>query len=141
MAEQIVIPRGFKLLEELESGEKGGGNGVPPAHQGLVSYGLIDPEDMSLSNWNASIIGPQGTTIGDQIYTLKVHCDDNYPVSQPVVTFVTKINMPGVDVRTGLCTKMPDWTRDKSIAHFLCYLRDNMKKAAKLPQPAPGSEF
>jgi ubiquitin-conjugating enzyme E2 variant len=141
MAEQIVIPRGFKLLEELENGEKGGGNGVPQAHQGFVSYGLADPEDMSLSNWTASIFGPQGTVFGDQFYALKVHCDEHYPSSQPVVTFVTKINMPGVDPRTGLCAKMPDWTRDKSIAHFLCYLRENMKKAVKLPQPPPGAEF
>ena len=37
---QAVVPRNFKLLDELEIGEKGGG---PLA--GLISFGIVNPEN------------------------------------------------------------------------------------------------
>lgn len=62
------VPRNFKLLEELEAGEKGVSNG---RHAGWVSIGL-DGDDMLLSNWRATIIGPQNTNLGERIYSLSV---------------------------------------------------------------------
>jgi ubiquitin-conjugating enzyme E2 variant len=47
--EVVIVPRNFKLLQELEKSEKGLGE------MGL-SMGLVDPGDTFLSHWNAGIL-------------------------------------------------------------------------------------
>ena len=50
------VPRNFRLLEELEKGEKGMGAEA-------CSYGLADGDDLMMSNWNGTILGPPHVSI------------------------------------------------------------------------------
>jgi ubiquitin-conjugating enzyme E2 variant len=67
-------------LEELERGEKGFGDGT-------VSYGMEDGEDMQMRSWTGTIIGPPGTVHDGRIYTLRIHCGNNYPDQAPQIWF------------------------------------------------------
>ncbi len=134
------VPRNFKLLEELELGERGKYAGP---HAGWISLGL-DGDDILLSYWNATIIGPQDTNIGDRIYTVKVHCGERYPEEPPKVKFVHKINMDCVDAQGNLTKKLPalrDWHRNSSIFELLSAVRDAMVPASHLAQPPVDSKY
>jgi ubiquitin-conjugating enzyme E2 variant len=53
--EVVIVPRNFKLLEELEKSEKGAGDMA-------LSFGLVDSGDTFLSDWNGGILGPGGVS-------------------------------------------------------------------------------
>eukprot|EP01083_Nonionella_stella_P135058 410841_1 len=134
------VPRNFKLLDELEKGERGIQEG---RHTGYVSYGL-DGDDMMLSTWNGTIIGPQNTNLGERIFTLRIICNARYPIDAPAVRFVQRINMPCIrndgtlDYRN---LQNFHWDDEKSISEVLCALRDAMEQVVQLPQPPDGSVY
>ncbi|KAL2692222.1 hypothetical protein Neosp_002628 [[Neocosmospora] mangrovei] len=109
------VPRNFRLLEELEKGEKGLGAEA-------CSYGLEDPEDLLMSNWNGTILGPPH--------------------------FVSQVNLPCVNPTNGVVdpSQLPclaQWKRENTMETILIELRRYMASShnKKIPQPPEGSTY
>ncbi|KAK4236191.1 ubiquitin-conjugating enzyme [Achaetomium macrosporum] len=146
------VPRNFKLLAELEKGEKGMGAGA-------CSYGLEDPEDIYMTHWRGTIWGPPHGNHENRIYELKMECGPNYPKEPPEIHFVSQINLPGVSPVDGKVDKnyvaiLRDWSRiaaelaknprpkedPLSLEAALIAIRKFMDENKKLPQPPEGSK-
>ncbi|KAI5220811.1 UBC-like protein [Aureobasidium subglaciale] len=115
------VPRNFRLLEELEKGEKGLGAEA-------CSYGLDEGDDLLMTNWNGTILGPPHSVHENRIYSLKIRCGENYPDVPPEVTFISKVNLPCVDQRNGKVdlSKIPSlsqWKRDFTMETILIEIR------------------
>ena len=125
-----LVPRTFRLLAESEKE----GNG-------LVTYGLKDPNDNTFTFWNGSILLDDG-----RFYELQLECDENYPQKPPKVKFITKVNMPFVDqygvIKSGSLNILRNWNRDCTLESYLTSIREELKaNLSKYKQPPEGSKY
>jgi ubiquitin-conjugating enzyme E2 variant len=135
----IVVPRSFRLLDELEKGQKG------DCIAGC-SWGLEYADDITLTYWNGTIFGPPGTAFENRIYSVSMVCGDNYPDTPMTVKFNTRICMSCVDQKGIVSDKfgpLGNWKREFTIAHVLEALRREMTSAAnrRMNQPPEGSTY
>lgn len=136
--DDCVVPRSFRLLEELERGEKGIGDG-------MISYGLQDPSDTHMTQWIGTIVGPFHTQFANRIYNLNIECGHSYPNDPPTVYFISKLNLGCVN-STGKVepSKLPclaKWQRSFTMETVLTELRREMVAHGNVAQPPDGSTF
>ncbi|KAK3261198.1 ubiquitin-conjugating enzyme E2 [Cymbomonas tetramitiformis] len=127
-AGDVVVPRNFRLLEELEKGEKGFGDGT-------VSYGMDDQDDIMMSSWTGTIIGPSNTVHDGRIYSVKIHCGEQYPNGPPIVRFVSRIVLNSVNQQNGTVEPrsfplLANWNRNYTIETLAVCRRSSKRRNA-----------
>lgn len=136
----VQVPRNFRLLEELERGEKG-------QQAATCSVGLRDRDDIMLRNWTGTIIGPPGTAFENRILMLEIFAGDDYPNVPPTIKFQNKVNLPCIgpkgEVIPRAFSAMQAWNPKTTLEQCLIALRQEMAQPAnrKLAQPPEGSTY
>lgn len=112
------------------------------------SYGLADSDDISMTNWNGTILGPPHSNHENRIYSVSIECGPNYPDEPPKIRFISKVNVPCVDAKTGevksdVFHTLRNWKRAYTMETLLLDLRKEMALPTnkKLPQPKEGTTF
>jgi ubiquitin-protein ligase len=137
---EIVVPRNFKLLEELDQAEKASGDIS-------CSLGLVHSDDIFLTDWNASIIGPPGSTHDQRFYELRLTAGPKYPTEAPQVRFLSRVNMSCVNQTTGEVTtelrELGQWNQNMTLENILVGIKNSMNSPAnrRVPQPPDGTSF
>ena len=130
--------RNFKLLDELEEAEKGSKSAAD------ISLGLSRADDMTMSDWQASIFVAAGGAGEVRMWTLKLHCCANYPKVAPAIAFTSKIVMDGVDAKGALAAaKVPylaSWNPSKTMHGALSEIKGLISKAPRA-QPPEGQNY
>jgi ubiquitin-conjugating enzyme E2 variant len=84
----------------------------------------------------------------NRIYSVKMHCGDQYPDKPPTIQFVSMVNLPCVNARNGIVdpSQLPclaNWKRENTMETILIELRRYMGsgQCKKLPQPPEGTVY
>ncbi|EDO19418.1 hypothetical protein Kpol_1002p65 [Vanderwaltozyma polyspora DSM 70294] len=101
-----------------------------------------------MTYWNGTILGPPHSNHANRIYSLSIECGPNYPDEPPKIKFISRVNLPCVDVNTGEVKPtefhtLRDWKRSYTMETILLELRKEMALPAnkKLGQPKEGTTF
>ncbi|GMM50489.1 E2 ubiquitin-conjugating protein [Starmerella bacillaris] len=136
----VQTPRNFRLLEELEKGEKGLGSDA-------CSIGLANLDDISMTNWTGTILGPPHSAYENRIYALSIEAGPEYPVKPPVMKFLTRVNLPCVDSEGNVIPQelnaLAKWKPETTMEAVLLSLRKFMAQPQNrnLSQPSEGEMY
>ena len=135
----IEVPRNFRLLEELEVGEKN--QDLPSG----ISFGLEDQSDSTLTNWVGSILGNPNTHFANRLIEIHFSCGPSYPKQPPTIRFRDKVNLPFVDPHGNIIPSqlpcMANWQPSTTILKILEEIQSQMKKYGHNPQPPEGQKY
>ena len=115
---EVVVPRSFKLLEELDNRSNYTG----------ISYGLDDPNDSTLTKWTAMVIDSAG-----RMSSFIIICDLTYPLNCPLVELMSTENSKVKSLFTKKNNKLvlksslsaiKNWTLQSSIANILLEIQN-----------------
>lgn len=135
----MQVPRSFRLLEELEKAEKEG------LRDPSLTLGVASRDDIDMTTWSGTIIGPQGTTFDGRFYSLQIICGNDYPNSPPTVRFQTGINLDCVNSANGNVLPanlevLRNWNSSKTMENIMEGLKAAMLSPQNKTKPQPSED-
>ncbi len=79
------------------------------------------PIGSDLFNWNATIIGPEGTPYHEGVFKLKINFPSEYPFKPPKIVFVTPIYHCNINSNGSICLDIlkREWSPALTISKIL----------------------
>jgi ubiquitin-protein ligase len=142
----VIIPRNFVLLTELEAAEKGGGD-----YTGDCSIGIDHPRnsetgeeepDVYLKTWQGMIITHPDSRIKEQTIIFSIYCDMNYPDKPPKIKVISGIEHKKyfaigstnvIDSDGTINNKLPilqSWDRNRRMIHVMQQLKKILERGS-----------
>ena len=100
----------LRLKKEYEELQK---NDIPNISAGLKNGNLYE--------WEAVILGPDGTPYSNGVFHLNVSISSDYPFKPPIVIFKTKIYHPNINSAGNICLDIlkNNWNASLTISKIL----------------------